>query len=252
MSDVAKTKAKVFISYSRQNLAFADRLDAELRTRGFEPLIDRDEIYAFEDWWQRIQTLITQSDTVIFVLSPEAVASDVCRREVEFASSLNKRFAPVVCKRVDDNTVPAPLRQFNYIFCDDEAQFEARMDLLAEALETDIAWIRMHTEFSVQARKWEIAGRPGVRGLLLHSPVLEEAERWIASRPPHAPEPTASTQAFVAESRRAAKTATDSRPGERPQCCCSRRIRRAGLGEKRRPNAALGPVAKRAPGRHRT
>ena len=33
-------------------------------------------------------------------------------------------------------------------------------------------------------------------------PVLEEAERWIASRPQGAPEPTAETQTFVADSRR--------------------------------------------------
>ena len=39
-------------------------------------------------------------------------------------------------------------------------------------------------------------------GLLLRSPVLEEAERWIASRPRGAPEPTEETQQFVAASRR--------------------------------------------------
>jgi WD40 repeat protein len=64
-------KAKVFISYSRKDLAFADRLDTALRARGFEPLIDRSEIYAFEDWWKRIQALIAQADTIIFVLSPD-------------------------------------------------------------------------------------------------------------------------------------------------------------------------------------
>lgn len=201
-------KAKIFISYSRRDLAFADRLDEALKARGFEPLIDRDEIYAFEDWWQRIQALITQADTIIFVLSPDAVASDVCKREVQFAALLHKRFAPVVCKRVDDTAVPAPLRRFNYIFCDDDAQFEARMDLLAEALSTDIDWIRKHTEFGAMARKWETAGRPGPRGLLLRSPVLEEAEGWIASRPHHAPLPTETILAFVTESR---KTVTAER-----------------------------------------
>ena len=30
-------KAKVFISYSRKDIAFADRLDAALKGRGFEP-----------------------------------------------------------------------------------------------------------------------------------------------------------------------------------------------------------------------
>lgn len=40
--------AKVFISYSRKDMAFVDRLDAALREHGIEPLIDRSEIYAFE------------------------------------------------------------------------------------------------------------------------------------------------------------------------------------------------------------
>jgi hypothetical protein len=59
-------KAKVFISYSRKDMPFADRLDAALRARDFEPLIDRTEIYAFEDWWQRIETLIGRADTIVF------------------------------------------------------------------------------------------------------------------------------------------------------------------------------------------
>src|SRR5712691_8557689 len=117
-------KAKIFISYSRKDLAFVDKVDSALRARGFEPLIDRSEIYAFEDWWTRIQTLITKADTIVFVLSPDAVASDICAKEVAFAASLNKRFAPVVYKRVDDRAVPEALRRLNFIFCDDEARFD--------------------------------------------------------------------------------------------------------------------------------
>src|SRR5580692_2727882 len=94
-----RPKAKIFISYSRKDVAFADRIEAALKARGFEPLIDRSEIYAFEDWWKRIEALISRADTVVFVLSPDAVASSVALREVSFAASLNKRFAPVVCRR---------------------------------------------------------------------------------------------------------------------------------------------------------
>src|ERR1700726_4523093 len=107
-------KTKVFISYSRKNMAFADRLEAALKARGFEPLIDRTEIYAFEEWWKRIQALIAQADTVIFVLSPDAVASEVCAKEVTFASSINKRLAPVVYRRVNDEKVPEPLGRLNF------------------------------------------------------------------------------------------------------------------------------------------
>jgi TIR domain len=65
-------KARVFISYSRRDMAFADRLDAALTARGFEPLIDRTDIYAFEEWWKRIEGLLVRADTVVFVLSPDS------------------------------------------------------------------------------------------------------------------------------------------------------------------------------------
>ena len=186
-----ESKAKIFISYSRKDLAVVDRLDAALEARGFEPLIDRSEISVFEDWWKRIEGLIGKADTVIFALSPDAVASEICAKEVAYAASLNKRFAPIVCRRVPDAAVPEALRRFNFAFFDDPAQFEATADRLADALTTDIGWIRQHTDYGEAARHWGARGRPG--GLLLRSPALEEAERWIASRPPNAPMPTAET-----------------------------------------------------------
>jgi hypothetical protein len=36
------TKVRVFISYSRKDMAFADRIEGVLKTRGFETLIDRE------------------------------------------------------------------------------------------------------------------------------------------------------------------------------------------------------------------
>jgi hypothetical protein len=41
--------AKIFISYSRSDMAFVDRLEPALVARGFAALIDRQQIYAFED-----------------------------------------------------------------------------------------------------------------------------------------------------------------------------------------------------------
>jgi hypothetical protein len=42
-------RIKVFISYLRRDMSFADRLQAALKAHSIEPLIDRSEIYAFED-----------------------------------------------------------------------------------------------------------------------------------------------------------------------------------------------------------
>jgi len=111
-------------------------------------------IYAFEDWWRRIEALIAGADAVVFVLSPEAVKSEVALKEVAYAASLSKRLAPIVCHPIEDNDVPEALRRLNFIFFDDPDRFAASVDQLAEALQTDIAWIRQHTDFGEAARRW--------------------------------------------------------------------------------------------------
>ncbi len=201
----AGPKARIFISYSRKDMAFADRLEAALKARGFEALIDRTEIYAFEDWWKRIEALIGRADTIVFVLSPDAVSSDICKKEVSFAASLNKRFAPIVFRPVDEKTVPQELARLNFIFFDDEALFDASLERLADALQTDIEWIRKHTEFGEAARRWDAAGRPGPGGLMLRPPILDEAEGWLAWPPRGAPEPAEATTTFIKVSREAYK-----------------------------------------------
>ena len=85
-------KLKVFISYSRKDsAAFADELVAGLEVAGFAPFLDRHDIAAGEDWERRLGGLITQSDTVVFVVSPEAVKSERCTWEVDRRIELSKR-----------------------------------------------------------------------------------------------------------------------------------------------------------------
>src|SRR5579859_42101 len=201
LAQEAQLKARIFISYSRKDMAFADRLEAALKARSFAVLIDRQEIYVFEDWWKRIEALIGGADTVVFVLSPDSVRSDVALKEVTLAASLNKRFAPIVCRRVADSAVPEVLRRLNFIFFDDPTQFEVSAEKLAEGLQTDIGWIRRHTEFGEAARRWIEGGRAS--GLLLRPPVLDQAEAWMAFQPSGVPSPTGETKSFVAASRKA-------------------------------------------------
>jgi TIR domain-containing protein len=199
----AQERANIFVSYSRKDTPFIDRLEAALIARGFAPKIDRSDVFAFEDWWKRIEELIAKADTIVFVLSPDAVRSDVCQKELEFAASLRKRIAPIVCREVDTASIPYKLTRLNFILFDDDTRFDEQADRLAEALSTDIDWIRKHTEFGELARRWAESDRPSHKGLLLRPPSLEEAEKWIASRPQSAPEPTKATRDFVTESRRA-------------------------------------------------
>src|SRR5262244_2397173 len=102
----AEEKLKVFISYSRKDsAAFADELIAGLELAGFAPFLDRHDIAVGEDWEARLGGLIEQSDTVVFVVSPEAVKSEECTREVDRAIELSKRLFTVIFKSVQDHGI---------------------------------------------------------------------------------------------------------------------------------------------------
>ena len=93
-----KGKLRVFISYSRDDLYFADQLNAALDLCGFECVIDRQGISGGEDWKRRLGNLISEADTVVFVLSPTSPNSELCTWEAEEAERLSKRILPVICK----------------------------------------------------------------------------------------------------------------------------------------------------------
>jgi hypothetical protein len=111
-----KGKLRVFISYSRDDLKFADQLDAALNACGFECVIDRQGISGGEDWKRRLGNLIREVDTVVFVLSPTSARSEICAWEVEEAARLNKRILPVNCRPLEGTSPPPRLRDLNYIF----------------------------------------------------------------------------------------------------------------------------------------
>jgi hypothetical protein len=107
---------KVFISYSRTDIAFADELVAGLEYGGgFEVSIDRQAIHEGEDWKARLGALIAGADTVVFVLSPKSATSSVCKWEVEEAERLSKRILPVQAAPLDGAKPPAQLAALNYV-----------------------------------------------------------------------------------------------------------------------------------------
>src|SRR5262249_15957822 len=89
-----KGKLRVFISYSRDDLYFANQLDAALKAYGFECFIDREGISGGEEWKQRLGNLIRDADTVVFVLSPTSARSEICAWEVEEEARLVTRTLP--------------------------------------------------------------------------------------------------------------------------------------------------------------
>ncbi len=198
----AEHKVKVFVSYSRRDRVFAERIVAALEARGLEPKLDTRDLPKLEDWRRELTGFIREADAVVFIISPHSVQSAVCSWEVEQVATLSKRLAPIVLEPVPDDRLPEAISKINYLFFDPPNDFDKQAGALADALQTDLHWIKDHTRLGELAHRWDERRRPA--NLTLRGQELEEAERWIASRPRGAPEPTAVQKSFVAESRRAA------------------------------------------------
>ena len=186
-------KLKVFISYSRDDLQFADQLDAALDLCNFESVLDRHGISGGEEWKQRLGSLIRDADTVVFVLSPASARSEICKWEVDEALRLGKRLLPVLCRELGGASPPPQLQERNYIYFYFEPHapgsgFGTGLAQLVTALQTDLAWIREHTRLLARATEWEIGGRPANR--LLSGSDIADAKDWAARRPKDAPPPT--------------------------------------------------------------
>ena len=140
----AADKLNVFISYSRDDLEFADQLDASLRLGGFETTIDRRGMSGGEDWKARLGALIRDADTVVFALSPSSARSDICVWEVAEAVDFGKRIIPVLCRPLGDAEPPQQLADRDYIYFYPEPKFPGSgfgpgLLRLAAALNTDPA-----------------------------------------------------------------------------------------------------------------
>ena len=110
MAEAAKQgdRLNVFISYSRDDLDFADQLDAALKLTGFDTSIDH-TIPGGDEWEKRLVTLIRDADTIVFVLSPSSARSKWCDWEVQRAVERGKRILPVLCRSLEGVDPPPQL-----------------------------------------------------------------------------------------------------------------------------------------------
>src|SRR5215470_10027730 len=225
-------KLKVFISYSRRDAAdFADELVAGLELAGFAPFLDRHDIAAGEEWEARLGGLIAQSDTVVFVVSPESVKSERCVWEVVRTLDLSKRILPVIYKPVPDPDIPPQLSRLQFVRFDGGRGVARPLAELAEALRLDLDWIREHTRLSELAARWQARGRP--ESLLLRGDDLETAKAWAAQRKSAMTEITQAQRAFLhasdeAESARLGKERAQIEEMRLAQVATARHQRRAG------------------------
>lgn len=177
-------RGKVFISYSRADVGFADQLVGALGDMGFDPVLDRHDIDAAENWRARLGALILDCDAIVFVLTDASAGSEICTWEVAEAERLNKRIVPVL-PRALSVSAPSALSTLNYVgFYEDKGApgsgFYDGLRKLERALSVNLEWLRRQTRLLQLASEWQSSPH---NDLLLRGVALEEARTWSDNTP---------------------------------------------------------------------
>src|SRR5215211_2745704 len=195
--------ADVFISYSRRDEVFVQRLRESLAECDKDVWVDREDIGPAVEWRREIELGIEGADIFAFVITPDALGSEPCRREREYALAQNKRIVPLLRREPNGVAVPDELKSRNYIFFRSDQEFAPGLTSLLAAIDNLPEWAREHTRLLERAEQWNHHGRDG--SFLLRGRDLGEAESWLAEQGKHTePQPTPLQTEYVIASRKAA------------------------------------------------
>ena len=192
---------KVFVSYARADLAFADQLVAALEARDIEVRIDRRDLPFARVWQDELVEMVRWADTVLFIISPDSIGSKWCEWELAQVEKHQKRLGPIIFRPVENDRIPEELSKLQHISFAPSSDFDAAIERLVEQLGTDIDWVRQHTDLADAARDWKHADQSP--DFLLRGAALRGAQSWLDARPPTAPAPTAEQLELITASQRA-------------------------------------------------
>jgi WD40 repeat protein len=133
-----------FISYSRRDQVFAQRLVDSLNLSGRDSWIDWSGIDGAEDWWREICKGINEAENFLLIISPDSLTSEICHNEIAYARERNKRIIPIVRRYPDEKWLVGELfgkswdqtardnwqevKRFNFIFFRKKPGFECQYD----------------------------------------------------------------------------------------------------------------------------
>jgi hypothetical protein len=190
-----------FISYSRRDLGIAEKIITVLRKNALEPWLDWKSIPKGEDWEEEIYRGIEGADIFLFLVSPDSIASEWCKKEIDHAVKNNKRILPIVVRDSDPKSIHPEISKRNWIFCrDGQDDFGKAIEEVRATIGTDYDWLKFHTQLQLQALLWE---RNKDSSRLLRGKELVEAEQQLAKTETFRdPQPTNLQRIYILESQR--------------------------------------------------
>ncbi len=178
-----KKRYHAFISYSRQDsLDFAIKLQKHLTAQGFDIWLDLHDINAGDDFQKRIDTAIENAQRLIYIISPGAVNSEYCAKELALAVELNKPIIPLIHRPLKDKgdraLICSHLHKHNQLnFREDKVDFDHACEHVVAALKLESDYMAQHTRFLTRALDWQRQGK-SFRYLLVGEE-RQQAVKWL-------------------------------------------------------------------------
>jgi TIR domain len=100
-------KRKVFISYSRKDSWFVNKLHETLKQKGIDVWIDKERNLVGDVWLEKIQEAISASQYFCLIVSPNSIVSEWVKHELKFAMNQEKnsgeiKILPLVIANVSE------------------------------------------------------------------------------------------------------------------------------------------------------
>ncbi len=134
---------RIFVSYARVDKPFCIQIVDTLDVH--ETWYDQ-RLYAGQNWWKEILRRLDWCESFVYLLSPDSISSEYCRKEFELAQSLGKHIVPVLIR--SEVTLPPNLNDMQYVDLTNGITIEAVKILLNSIY---IAERRKHPALPVSA-----------------------------------------------------------------------------------------------------
>jgi hypothetical protein len=89
--------SRIFICYSRVDLALAERL-AHLLRKAYDRVWYDDNLHGGEEWWAEVLKEIATSEHFLLLMSEDSLESEWCQKELAYAGQLKKHIVPVMVR----------------------------------------------------------------------------------------------------------------------------------------------------------
>ncbi len=209
MIDTPSNALRVYICCAQADLSFANELLTGLTTCGFEVITSFNPASLPAPPKLEIEDRIATSDTVLFILTPDALNDSKATSELEDAYNMGKRLYLIPIKPISSGDAPEAMLQLPYVSFQGDTSFAQNLATLVAKLKTNHSWVQEHTRLSKSAIKWLNHGK--AHSLLLFGRELDRAMSWRANKPQTSSHITKLQDAFINASLAAYKSKSEKK-----------------------------------------